>query len=93
MHAATTPADDVSGFIPVHTTSLDIWFRAPSGQQPDVLEIGMHGRRHPRVEAYWTAACSLCERRSLRGIRVRVSRSRIVIEARSGAGVVWPYGT
>jgi len=53
LHAATTPADDVSGFIPVPTASLDIWFRAPAGQQPDVLEIGLHGKRHPRVEAYW----------------------------------------
>jgi hypothetical protein len=43
----------VSGFIPVPTASLDIWFRAPAGQQPDVLEIGLHGKRHPRVEAYW----------------------------------------
>jgi hypothetical protein len=53
MHAATTQADDVSGFVSVPTTSLDIWFRGPVGQQPDVLEIGMHGKRHPRVEAYW----------------------------------------
>lgn len=53
LHAATTAADDVSGFIPVATASLDIWFRAPAGQQPDVLEIGMHGKRHRRVEAYW----------------------------------------
>lgn len=53
MHAATTQADDVSGFVSVPTTSLDIWFRGPAGQQPDVLEIGMHGKRHPRVEAYW----------------------------------------
>ena len=29
------------------------WFRAPAGRMPDVLEIGMRGRRHPRVEAYW----------------------------------------
>lgn len=53
MHAATTPADDVSGFVSVHTTSLDIWFRGPACEQPDVLEIGIHGKRHPRVEAYW----------------------------------------
>jgi hypothetical protein len=32
---------------------LEVWFRAPAGRMPDVLEIGMRGRRHPRVEAYW----------------------------------------
>jgi hypothetical protein len=53
LHAATTPAAGVSGFIPGPAASLDIWFRAPAGQQPDVLEIGMHGKRHPRVEACW----------------------------------------
>jgi hypothetical protein len=53
LHAATTPADDGSGFFPVATASLHIWFRAPAGLQPDVLEIGMHGQRHPRVGAYW----------------------------------------
>jgi hypothetical protein len=26
---------------------------APAGRMPDALEIGVHGRRHPRVEAYW----------------------------------------
>jgi hypothetical protein len=30
-----------------------VWFRGVGGQLPDVLEIGMRGRRHPRVEAYW----------------------------------------
>jgi hypothetical protein len=53
MYAATAPPDDVSDFSPVRTTSLDVWFRAPTGREPDVLEIGMRGRRHPRVEAYW----------------------------------------
>lgn len=32
---------------------LVIWFRAPGGREPDVLEIGMHGRRNLKVEAYW----------------------------------------
>ena len=27
--------------------------RAPAGRMPDILEIGVRGRRHPRVEAYW----------------------------------------
>ena len=53
LTAATTPADDVSCFFPAGTASLHIWFRAPAGQQPDVPEIGMHGRRHPHVGAYW----------------------------------------
>jgi hypothetical protein len=32
---------------------VELWFRAPAGRVPDVLEIGLHGRRRPRVEAYW----------------------------------------
>ena len=32
---------------------VEIWFRSPGGRRPDVLEIGLIGRRRPRVEAYW----------------------------------------
>ena len=53
MHAATTPPPGLSGFSLVRSSGLDLWFRAPSGRRPDVLEIGVRGRRHPRVEAYW----------------------------------------
>ena len=39
----------------IHAVSagLEVWFRAPAGRMPDVLEVGIRGRRHPRVEAYW----------------------------------------
>ena len=53
MHAAMVPPPGMSGFSPAHSDSLEVWFRAPAGRMPDVLEIGMRGRRHPRVEAYW----------------------------------------
>ena len=53
MHAATVPPPGLSGFRPAHSDDLEVWFRAPAGRMPDVLEIGMRGRRHPRVEAYW----------------------------------------
>ena len=53
MHAATVPPPGLSGFNPARSDDLDVWFRAPAGRMPDVLEIGMRGRRHPRVEAYW----------------------------------------
>ena len=46
-HGATA---GVSGFNPAHSDDLEVWFRAPAGRMPDVLEIGMRGRRHPRVE-------------------------------------------
>jgi len=53
MHAATSrPRGDLSlrrGSRP----ELEIWFRAPGGREPDVLEIGMYGRRNPKFEAYW----------------------------------------
>ena len=53
MHAATEEPPGITGFQPVPGTELEIWFRAPAGRVPDVLEIGVHGRRRPRVEAYW----------------------------------------
>ena len=53
MHAATDPPRGVSGFSPAPAAGLDICFRAPAGRLPDILEIGLRGRRRPRVEAYW----------------------------------------
>ncbi len=53
MHAATTRPTSVSGFSLVPHDRLEIWFRAPAGRAPDVLEIGLRGRRRPRVGAYW----------------------------------------
>ena len=53
MHAATTPPPGLAGFSPVHSDGLEVWFRAPAGRQPDVLEIDVRGRRRPRIEAYW----------------------------------------
>jgi hypothetical protein len=54
MHAATKPPG-LSGFctVPLAEAGLEIWFRAPAGRLPDVLEIAMRGRRRPRIEAYW----------------------------------------
>ena len=46
-------AGELSGFSPAHADGLEVWFRASAGRMPDVLEIGVRGRRHPRVEAYW----------------------------------------
>jgi hypothetical protein len=53
MHAATDLPQGMSGFSPAPADGLDIWFRAPGGTLPDVLEIALRGRRRPRVEAYW----------------------------------------
>ena len=53
MHAATAPPAGLTGFAPVPAAGLELWFLAPAGVRPDVLEIALHGRRRPRVEAYW----------------------------------------
>ncbi len=53
MHAATEQPAGLSGFSLVSQADAEIWFRAPGGRVPDVLEIGLQGRRRPRVEAYW----------------------------------------
>ncbi len=53
MHAATERPLGLSGFSLVSQDGVEIWFRAPAGRVPDVLEIGVRGRRRPQVEAYW----------------------------------------
>jgi len=53
MYAATEPPRDPSGFSPLYEAGLEIWYRIPGGRRPDVLEIGLRGKRRPRVEAYW----------------------------------------
>ena len=56
MHAAMAPPDGVTGFrqLPADAApGLRIYFRPLGGQQPDVLELGIKGRRRPKVAAYW----------------------------------------
>lgn len=53
MHVSTSQPNTDLPFKRVPHPDLEIWFRAPAGREPDVLEIGMHGRRKPKVEAYW----------------------------------------
>jgi len=53
MHAATEPPPDLWGFRPVPADGVQVWFRSVGGQRPDVLEIGLRGRRRPKVAAYW----------------------------------------
>ena len=58
MHAATAPPG-LSGFSPLtaddaqNARGVQIWFRGVGDRRPDVLEVGLRGRRRPRVEAYW----------------------------------------
>ncbi len=53
MHAATEVPPGVPGFAPVPVAGFELFFRALAGTAPEVLEIGLRGRRRPRVEAYW----------------------------------------
>jgi hypothetical protein len=58
MHAATAPPKGMSDadFSSVRSddlNGLDVRFRSPAGRMPDVLEIGLRGKRRPHVEAYW----------------------------------------
>ncbi len=53
MHAATRPPAGLSGFSPVSAPGVELNFRPLGGRRPGTLEIGLHGRRRPRVEAYW----------------------------------------
>ena len=53
LKASLTTPPDLSGFTPLAANGINVGFRAPGGRYPDVLEIGLHGRKRPRVEAYW----------------------------------------
>src|SRR5579863_239361 len=53
MHAATERPAGLSGFSLLPCEETEIWFRVPAGRIPDVLEVGLRGRRRPRIEAYW----------------------------------------
>jgi hypothetical protein len=53
MQAATLEPSGMSGFSPVQAAGIEVLFRAPAGRSPEVLEIGLRGRRRPRIEAYW----------------------------------------
>jgi hypothetical protein len=54
MHAATSAPAGLTGFTAVGSQAgLRLHFRPSGGVCPDVLEIGLAGRRRPRVAAYW----------------------------------------
>ena len=53
LRASTVSPTDPAGFEPIAANGVNVRFRAPGGRCPEVLEIGLHGRRRPRVEAYW----------------------------------------
>lgn len=57
MQAATAEPKGVSGFTALPAdllpAGLEVLFRPAAGQRPDVLEIGLRGRRRPKVAAYW----------------------------------------
>jgi hypothetical protein len=53
MHAATERPAGLHGFSPVCEAGVEIRFRGVGGRLPDVLEIGLHGRHRPKIEAYW----------------------------------------
>jgi len=62
MHAATAPPSDLprglEDFAAISAggaaaDDVQIFFRPLHGAAPDILEIAMHGRRNPKVQAYW----------------------------------------
>jgi hypothetical protein len=53
LYAPAERPPGMSGFALVSQAGAGIWFRAPAGWVPDVLDVGLHGRRRPRAEAYW----------------------------------------
>jgi hypothetical protein len=53
VHAVTQLPRNATGFSACHAGGVQILFRRFGGREPQVLQIGMHGRIRPRAEAYW----------------------------------------
>jgi hypothetical protein len=59
MHAATSEPTGIVGFSTLNLPdvaglgAMVVHFRPVAGRGPDVLEIGLARRRHPRIAAYW----------------------------------------
>lgn len=58
MHAAFSRPNGRTGFATAEIAGQDagdirVQFRSLGGMSPQVLGIGMRGRRWPKVEAYW----------------------------------------
>ena len=53
MHASTEPPGEIGNFRLLAAEDVHIWFRGPGGREPEVVEIGLEGRRRPHIEAYW----------------------------------------
>ena len=56
MHAAVVAPDGLTGFRQLSANAvpgLTVYFRTAGGQRPEVLELGVEGRRRPRIAAYW----------------------------------------
>jgi hypothetical protein len=51
MHAATDPPPGLSGFSSITSAGIQLFFRGLADRQPDTLEIAVHGRCRPAVEA------------------------------------------
>jgi len=57
MRASMQKPADLAGFTQLHAAGVDVRFRSLGGRAPEVLEIGLHGRHRPQVEAYWDGCC------------------------------------
>ncbi|HEY1914113.1 MAG TPA: hypothetical protein VGH27_00910 [Streptosporangiaceae bacterium] len=53
MHASTEAPPGLTGFRPVTAGGIEVFFRPIGEHQPDTLDIALHGKRRPQVEAYW----------------------------------------
>jgi len=53
MHAEFEAPAGLTGFVEATAAGVRVCFRGVGGRQPDVLQVGLHGSRRPRVEAYW----------------------------------------
>ena len=53
VHASTDQPADVTGFSPLPADGVQLQFRRLGRREPAVLQLALHGRHRPQVEAYW----------------------------------------
>jgi hypothetical protein len=53
IESSTTEPENAPRFAGIEAGGFELYLLAPDGTLPDELEIGLRGKRRPRVEAFW----------------------------------------
>lgn len=59
IRSSTDHPAEPEAFVRIDLDGWDLYLRTAAGRLPDELDIGLRGRRRPRVEAYWNGCAYL----------------------------------